>query len=224
MRVQDFCDDLRVGRSLFRMCQAAHVDARSLADHVGVEERYRIDTRNALVVIVLVLVLLSPLVGLLPGTAYALSFAIPITEKTIYCGPGTDFGCHGSSKSEKFEGTIGPDKIFARGGADYALGHRGADTISGGKGADMVNGGRGHDYIFGNDGNDVLDGGHNGDYLQGGSRRDYIFGGPGDDTIYVAEDGKRDYVECWGGYDTVYGGPSENLAYGDCERFIVLRK
>jgi Ca2+-binding RTX toxin-like protein len=171
----------------------------------------------------LVLVVLA-LMGLVPGTAFALSFAIPITEKTIHCAPGKDFGCHGSSKSEKFEGTIATDAIFAGGNIDYALGHRGEDVIYGGGGGDMLVGGRGRDYMFGNDGHDYLDGGLHDDYLQGGLMTDSIFGGPGDDTIYIAGDAKRDYVECWGGEDTVYAGPDENLAYGDCEIVITLRK
>lgn len=171
----------------------------------------------------LVLVVIA-LLGLVPGTAFALSFTIPVTEKTIHCAPGTNFGCNGGSKPEKFEGTIGTDVINAGGGIDYALGRRGDDVINGGKRGDVVNGGRGDDYIFGNDGNDVLDGGIGNDYIQGGLRKDYIFGGPQDDTIYVVGDGKRDYVECHDGHDTVYGGPDENLAYSDCERVVVQRK
>ena len=157
------------------MCRLAHADAQPGIDHVGVK-RYRTVTRNALVVVVLVLVLLAPLAGLLPSTAFALSFAIPVTEKTIHCAPGTDFGCNGGSKAEKFEGTIGTDAIFAGGNIDYALGHRGEDVIYGGGGGDMLVVVRDRDYMFGNDGHDYLDGGLHDDYLQGGLMIDSIFG------------------------------------------------
>lgn len=104
---------------------------------------------------------------------------------------------HGSNFSERIDGTIEVDEIFAYGGNDNVFGHVGNDTLHGGDGADSLDGGDGVDVLNGDAGDDILNGGdiraqvH--DYLNGGAGNDrlvtmgydYLDGGDGIDTIYI---------------------------------------
>ena len=76
---------------------------------------------------------------------------------------------HGSNFSERIDGTIEVDEIFAYGGNDNVFGHVGNDTLHGGDGADSLDGGDGVDVLNGDAGDDILRGGAGNDALDGGA-------------------------------------------------------
>lgn len=118
-------------------------------------------------------------------------------------------------------GTSGNDTINGLGGDDVIHGYLGADELTGAAGDDQLYGGRGSDLLLGKDGKDFLSGGPRGDSLYGaagadelragafhdtivpGDGADVVHAGPGDDELFVFNDGKPDRYYCDGGYDWV---------------------
>lgn len=84
------------------------------------------------------------------------------------------------NRSNRIQGTDGPDWICGKNGEDEIDGNEGDDVIDAGGDNDDVDGGDGDDVIYGNSDDDDLDG-------QAGN--DWIDGGNGDDTIHDDEGG-----------------------------------
>jgi Ca2+-binding RTX toxin-like protein len=131
-----------------------------------------------------------------------------------------------------FNGTAGPDRLWASEGDDTIRGNDGDDWMQGGDGVDNLVGGLGDDImndlfgddtLKGGDGNDTLSSGQGfgGDLNQGGRGKDFIiggndmtetFGGPGNDFVFAGD-----------GEDTVFGDDGNDWIEGGKGPFNLLQ-
>lgn len=112
----------------------------------------------------------------------------------------------GTSLSERFVGTAGPDGILSFAGNDLVNARGGKDRVSGGRGRDRLNGGPGNDRLEGNAGNDSL---------SGNSGRDRLFGGAGRDRLRGGS--ARDRLNCGPGTDRALGTSGDRVS-DNCEQ------
>src|SRR5262245_41907346 len=93
--------------------------------------------------------------------------------------------------------------VAAAAGAAVVRGTPADDRLHGTARPDLISGEAGNDVIHGGPGSDVELGGDGNDTLYGGRGADQLHGGPGDDTLFaLANDNRRDLVDCGAGDDT----------------------
>lgn len=83
----------------------------------------------------------------------------------------------GTDRSDRLEGTAGPDVIVAKGGNDVIRSYGGDDVICGGAGSDRIQTG---------DGDDVAIGGPGNDWVTSAVGAERVVGGDGDDTVDIS--------------------------------------
>jgi Ca2+-binding RTX toxin-like protein len=151
-------------------------------------------------------------------------------------GQNGDDSLLGGDGADSLTGGLDQDTLVgddATGFADRLVGNEGNDSILGGGGNDSIEGGLGSDRIAAGEGNDTVDAGPANDQIDGGPGNDLLYGGlgseqnvtegattylgidggEGDDTIYAyAADGTRESEAI---ADNIYGGPGNDLIYGD---------
>jgi Ca2+-binding RTX toxin-like protein len=111
----------------------------------------------------------------------------------------------GTSRSDKMQGTSGPDVMVGEGGSDTMDGEGGNDLICGNEDADTVHGGGGNDRISGGDDGDTLAGDTGDDTLDGGDGGDAVGGGDGNDTVDGGGGDDFDLLSGGPGNDTING-------------------
>ena len=117
----------------------------------------------------------------------------------------------GTRSSERIEGTLAGDTVFAYSGDDEVRGFQGQDCLDGGAGEDLVIGG---------DDNDKLVGGSSDDRLDGADGRDQLFGGPGADRLLG--DFGRDQLAGGAGNDRLEGGAGNDRLFGESGKDRIL--
>lgn len=127
-----------------------------------------------------------------------------------------------TSGSDRQNGSVGPDTIFAGAGNDVIDALAGDDCVDLGSGTDSGAGSGGSDLILGGLGDDRLSGGADADRLLGGPGADRFFGGFGDDRIHgqsgndrVAASRGRDNINGGSGRDNLSGDSSADRISGD---------
>jgi hypothetical protein len=98
-------------------------------------------------------------------------------------GDQNDTATSKTSRTVRFFGEDGNDRLAGGSGRDTIDGGNGDDILSGGSGGDLMRGGAGNDMLAGNQGNDNIQGDDGNDTLDGGSNNDSESGGDGDDTL-----------------------------------------
>jgi thermitase len=144
---------------------------------------------------------------------------IPV-PKTCASGSTADNPCDGTEGLDNITGTSSDDYIRGLGGRDKIDGRYGDDTILGGDGDDTIYGGYNRDKLLGEEGDDTIYGGYNRDEIDGGKGVDTIWGENDADTIWAADDGSNDIINCGGGDDTVTADYEDTVS--NCE-YITRR-
>jgi Ca2+-binding RTX toxin-like protein len=98
-------------------------------------------------------------------------------------GDQNDTATSKTSRTVRFFGEDGNDRLAGASGRDTIDGGNGDDSLTGGSGGDLMRGGAGNDTLAGNQGNDNIQGGDGNDTLDGGNNNDSESGGNGDDTL-----------------------------------------
>jgi Ca2+-binding RTX toxin-like protein len=101
-------------------------------------------------------------------------------------GDQNDTATSKTSRTVRFFGEDGNDRLAGASGRDTIDGGNGDDILSGGSGGDLMRGGAGNDTLAGNQGNDNIQGGNGDDTLKEGSApngADNLSGDAGNDTV-----------------------------------------
>jgi hypothetical protein len=137
------------------------------------------------------------LLGVLPGTAFAVSPA-----GLARLDPGARIGANtlvGSTLGERLVGVPRPDFVYGLGGDDTIVGGGGNDQLGGGAGDDRIVGGLGDELIFGGPGDDQIYDGPGNDVLIDDQGATTVHLATGENRMSVADGSGDDRVLCSAG-------------------------